>query len=212
MFAFVDNDIALKFAQCDLMDELPLVLEESPEGYFIAPHARFQLGWKSPERGIERCGNKESYDRLMRFIEWATVMPSVDNLDRLEALSNIPGIDSGEALLFASMCEHPDAVLLTGDKRALQALQKYGGNLPEVLDMVTGSVVNFETALLLALNKIGYPILKQKLLGNPRPDGVLRLVLGESMTEQLLQDGLCSYTRHLSEFLAFKDRLPPELQ
>ena len=212
MFALVDNDIALKLAQCDLIDELPNVLGESPEHYFITPNARFQLLPRPKERGINRCGNEESYYRLTSFIEQATELPPVDDLDRLEALSNIPGIDSGEALLFASMCEYENAILLTGDKRALEALQEHGDSFPEILDVVTESVVNFETALLLAWNEIGYPTLKQKLLGNPRPDGVLRTVLGESMTEQSLQDCLCSYTRHLSEFLAFKDRLPPELE
>ena len=211
MLVLCDNDLILKLAQCGLICELPALLGETPEQMYVTAAARYQLLRKSESKGIEYCGNSETYKRLKDFLDRTNELPPVHNTEILLSLTSVPNIDSGEQLLFAASVELEGAILLTGDKRALESLLSRRESVPEVFEAVKDAVVTFESALLLALVRMGFPSLKQKLLGNPKPDGVLRTILRDSLTEETLIECLCSYIRGLSIFLAFKDSLPSRL-
>jgi len=68
-------------------------------------------------------------------------------------------------------------------------------------------VVTFESALLLALRKLGFAIVKQKLLGSPKPDNLLRLVLKPDMREADLAECLRSYSWEVEPLLLFRNLL-----
>lgn len=211
MIVLGDNDLILKLAQCNLTDELPLLLGDEPDQIYVTAAAPYQLLRKTEEKGIERCGNPESYQRLKSFLDCTSVLPPAADTEILVSLASLPNIDSGEQLLFAAASELHEALLLTGDKRSLDALASHRDALPTVFAAVQDSVVTFESLILLALKQLGFPALKQKLLGNPKPDGVLRTILRDTLTEATLVECMCSYARAQYVFLAYKDLLPSEL-
>lgn len=211
MIVLADNDIILKLAQCDLLDSLNVLLGVEVKDILIPTTARFQLMPKTGSKALLKCGNEETVARIGRFLKIAQDVPVIGDLDLLLRLADIPNIDSGEQQLFAAT-SNGSALLITGDKRALRAVMLHQAAIPTVYDGLLGNVMTFESALLLGLYSYGFPVMKQKLLACPKPDGMLQLVLRQDMTETALSDCLVSYTNEFSMFLASKDRLPKPLQ
>lgn len=100
------------------------------------------------------------------------ILPEVQNTKLLAILGDFEGIDGGEKLLFAAAAEAINPMLITGDRKALRALLEHQANFPDVVAVLQDAVVTFESAILLAIHKIGFAIVKQKLLGSPKPDGI----------------------------------------
>lgn len=208
MILLADNDIILKLAQCDLLEDLPELLDESASDVFVTPTARYQLLPKKEGKALEKCGSEAVRDRITVFMSKAQVIPEIRGQELLKTLEGIDNINGGEAMLFAAAVELSNHHLMTGDKKSLCALLSNQHRLPAVYDALRGKVVTFESALLLALKKKGFAVVKQKLLGCPRPDGVLRLVSKPEMKEPDLVECLSSYTREVGNLLAFRHLLP----
>lgn len=208
MIVLADNDLILKLAQCDLLRDLPQLLAgEGAHQIFVSPSARFQLLPKNEQKALNKAGNEATLSALKTFLAGAAELPAIQNDNLLVSMEGIVGIDHGEQLLFAAMVELEQAYLATGDRRALSAVTTNQAAIPAVFKSLHDSVLTFETALLLALAEFGFPNVKQRLLGSPKPDGVLRLVLKDEMQEQELIECLVSYSRAQLPFLARKDRL-----
>lgn len=208
MIVLADNDIILKLAQCNLLVNLPDLLESSAP-FFVSPTAKYQLLPKNEDKALKRCGNQESLDRLRSFLDIAEVLPQIKDTALLFKLDSTDGIDDGESFLFAASVEVSGPLLITGDRRALNSLLKHQSELPSVFSVLQNKVVTFESALLLAIHKFGIAIVKQKLLGSPKPDGMLRLALRNDAID--LEECLLSYSIEVSSFLAFKKYLPNKL-
>lgn len=208
MILLADNDIILKLAQCDLLEDLPELLDESVSDVFATPTARYQLLPKKTGKALEKCGSEAVLNRVTVFMGEARVIPEIRGQELLKTLEGIDHIDGGEAMLFAAAVELSSPHLMTSDRKALCALLSNQHRLPAVYDAIQGKVVTFESVLLLALKRKGFAVVKQKLLGCPKPDGVLRLVLKHDMTESDLVECLASYTRDVVDLLAFRHLLP----
>lgn len=211
MIVLADNDIILKLAQCDLLDVLPDILGQEWTEILISPTAKYQLLPKNSAKALNKCGNEETLVRLAAFLEKTQTISAVNNTALLAQLETIDGIDGGEKFLFAAAVETENPLLITGDKRALRALLAHQGNLPTVFLTLQNAVVTFESAILLAMRLFGFAIVKQKLLGSPKPDGTLRLVLKSETGEADFVEGLCSFSKEIAQLLAFKQHLPPQL-
>ncbi len=111
----------------------------------------------------------------------------------------------------AAAVEKPNPLLITGDRRALRALLSHQHCLPTVFSVLQNAVVTFESVILLAMRRFGFAIVKQKLLGSPKPDGMLRLILKTETGEAEFVECLCSYSKEVIPLLAFKSDLPPAL-
>lgn len=171
---------------------------------FHTPTARFQLLPKKTAKALAKCGNVETIARIQGFLSVAKDIPAIQDTDLLALLGSIDKIDDGEALLFAAAIELPKPILLTGDRNALRALLANQDRLPAVAAALREKVVTFESPVLLALHTLGFAIVKQKLLGSPKPDALLRLVLKPDMREADLSDCLKSYSREVETLLAFR--------
>lgn len=211
MIVLADNDIILKLAQCDLIDVLPEILDTQEVEFFITPAAKYQLLPKKPAKALSKCGNEETLARLTAFLETTQTLPAVKDTALLAQLESIECIDGGEKFLFAAAVETENPLLMTGDKRALKALLEHQDQLPTVFTALQNAVVTFESAILLAMHKFGFAIVKQKLLGSPKPDGMLKLVLRSETGEVDFVEGLCSFSKEIVSLLAFKQRLPAAL-
>ena len=210
MVILADNDLVLKLAQCDLFDYLASMLPSEGCPVYLTQAAPYQLV-KNREKALARCGNQETLSRLENFLKTTQTLPAINNLDLLSSISEVTGIDPGEQLLFAAMSEHEGALLFTGDKRSLIALNDCRSEFPDVYSSMQSRVVTFESILLLALSDLGFPVLKQKILANANPDGLLKLILRSGMSADSLVECLCSYAKPTSYFLAFREKLPTEL-
>lgn len=216
MIVLADNDIILKLAQCDLLDDLPELFGQAWHEIFVTPTAKFQLLPKKQANALRKCGNEETLARLAAFLSSIQIVPEVQNKALLAKLDDFEGIDGGEKLLFAAVVELEDPLLITGDRRALRTLLENKDHLPTVFSALQNSVVTFETALLLAMRKLGFAIVKSKLLGSPlltssKPDGVLRLAIKSETGEDHFVECLCSFSNEVLPFLAYKSDLPSRL-
>ncbi|MGZ8915191.1 MAG: hypothetical protein ACXW1Z_19045 [Methylobacter sp.] len=211
MIVLADNDIILKLAQCDLLEVLPDSLGQEWTEIFITDTAKYQLLPKNDTKALSKCGNEETLARLKAFLKTTKTLPVVNDTCLLAQLENIDGIDSGEKFLFAAAVETENPLLITGDKIALKALLKHQDQMPTVFSALQNAVVTFESAILLAMHKFGFAIIKQKLLGSPKPDGMLRAVLRSETGEEDFVEGLCSFSKEIMPLLAFKQHLPAQL-
>ncbi|WP_426079249.1 hypothetical protein [Janthinobacterium sp. PSPC3-1] len=212
MIVLADNDIILKLAQCDLLDSLPELLGAPIESIFVSTTARYQLLPKNPDKLFSKCGNEETVLRLKNFLDLVKDIPVIENIELLGRVSGIQNIDAGEQQLFVACISNNASTLITGDRKALRAVISCKDTVPELHAGLIDKVVTFESALLLALDVFGFPVLKQKLLSCPKPDGVLKQVLRPDMAEDNLRECLVSFTREVSLFLTAKERLPHELR
>jgi len=146
---------------------------------------------KSPAKALNKCGNEETLARLKAFLETTQTVPAIKDTALLAQLENIDGIDGSEKFLFAAAVETENPLLITGDKRALRALLAHQENLPTVFSTLQNAVVTFESAILLTMRLVGFAIVKQKLLGSPKPDGTLRLALKSETGETWNYCGSC---------------------
>jgi predicted nucleic acid-binding protein len=192
LIILADNDIILKLAQCDLLECLPDIVGKQWNEIYVSPTAKYQLLPKSDTRKLEKCGNKETLDRLTNFLSMVKIIPQVQDMTLLSKLADFDGIDGGENFLLAAATEISNSLLITGDKKALQ-----------------DNVIIFESAILLAMRQYGFAITKQKLLGSPKPDSVLRLIFRSEAAESDFVDCLVSYSREVEPLLAYKQNLPP---
>lgn len=208
MIVLADNDLILKLAQCDLLGDLETILTIPISEIYVTAAARFQILKKTKDKGIAYCGSEEIYDRLSLFLAKTTIIPAVQNTQLLGQLSQFKDINGGEQLLFAVLLEIEHALLLTGDKKALNAVITHQAQLSSLFHGLTHKVIVFESILLLALNVLGFEALKQKLLNNPAPDGVLKLIVRPTMNEADLIECLCSYCKEIAIFLSHHHLLP----
>lgn len=210
MIVLADNDLILKLAQCDLLSDLPQLLGISQHHQvFITPSARYQLLPKKEAKALANAGNETTLNTLRGFLGNAHEIPAIGDETYLSKMEDLDGIDGGEQQLLAAMLELDQPFLATGDKRALTAVTTNQASLPELHAALQNRVLTFESAILLATVEFGFPNVKQRLLGNPRPDGTLRLVLRDGMQEQELVDCMVSYSAAHFPFLARKDLIAP---
>jgi hypothetical protein len=201
-----DNDVILKLAQCDLLDDLVDWLTEDHDKIYVTKTAQYQLLIPSrPAKALERAGSPIVLERIRSFLTLTDIVPVAKDETLLTNLFSVEGIDDGEAMLFVGALEQEDPLLITGDRRALKSLINHQ-HLPDIKRITTalhGRVVTFESSILLALEKLGYAVVQQKLLSSPSPDGMLRLALSQQC-ESNLRECLISYSKDVSLFLAFQ--------
>ncbi|QWT42571.1 hypothetical protein [Dickeya dadantii] len=206
MIVLSDNDVILKLAQCNLLSQLSTILNEQPDQIFINPAARYQLLPANPDKAIRKCGSQQIYEQLGAFIESVNDVPEIMDFSLLELLGDVPNIDVGEQFLLASCIENPDAIFMTGDRRCLSAIILNKDTLTTIHQRLIDAVVTFESSLLLCVHGSTVAHVYTQLMGNPKPDGVMRMALANSGSAMC--ECLFSYTREFYDYLAFKDRLP----
>ncbi len=193
---FMDNDALLKLAQYGLLEEALRSINCTQSDVRVLPTARYSL---LPQRGrLRRCKDEASATRLEAFLA------NVGQLDigsasatLLDELIALPGVDVGEAQLFAAAAAQPEVLVLTGDKRALAALC----SAPNVADAVTalsGRVVAVETVFAM-LTDGDFSVTQSRVRAKPEVDKTLTTIFGVSVAASLesVREGLRSYQGHL---------------
>ena len=193
---FIDNDALLKLAQYGLLEEALRSLNCAQRDVRVLPTASYSL---MPQKDrLRRCKDEASAARLETFLA------SVGQLDAglvdatlLDELIALPGVDVGEAQLFAAAAAQSEVLIVTGDKRALAALC----SAPTVANAVTalsGRIVALEIVFAM-LTDGDFAVTQSRVRAKPEVDKALTAIFGVSVPASLdsVREGLHSYVGHL---------------
>ncbi len=193
---FIDNDALLKLAQYGLLEEALRSLNCTPGDVRVLPTARYSL---IPQKDrLRRCKDEASAGRLEAFLMSVGVLdPSAVDAMLMDELIALPGVDVGEAQLFAAAATQSAALIVTGDKRALAALC----SAPTVANAVTalsGRIVAVEMVFAM-LTDGDFSITQSRVRAKPEVDKALTAIFGASAPASLdsVREGLRSYQGHL---------------
>lgn len=196
MNLFIDNDALLKLASYDLLDIAIVMFDIQPEGIQVLATAKYAL-LPAKDR-LRRCKTEECAARLESFLSRVKKL-SVDDADdaTLDALAERPGIDAGEAIMLAVAASKSDSFIITGDKRAVEALH-IGQGLDGVREALAGRILSLE--LLLSFMVEGdFAQVQARVRSQPDVDKALTNVFGVSAPASLesVRAALDSYVAHL---------------
>jgi hypothetical protein len=116
---YLDNDALHKLAALGLVDEALAAIGADELRVLATARFRFMVA-KNPDKGRAKFGDVV-WERLRAVLEVTGGVGPTDAKD-LDVLTDVLDIDEGEAVLFSAAARLPESVLVTGDKRSLQAL------------------------------------------------------------------------------------------
>jgi len=199
MICLSDNDLILKLAVCDLLDETLTVLGARRDEVFVLPSAKHVLlrPIKSPDKAKARLG-EAIYDRLRVFLDSVQVVSVVPSPAEQQTFDDIVGIDSGEAVLFSASAHYAEFLLATSDKNSLRALSA-SAVCQSICLRLAGRVICFEQVVLRLLDHFGFDSMRDKIVPARQCNTALRAVFGSGLdaTEDNVRAGLASYIMDL---------------
>lgn len=186
MKLLIDTDIFWKLAICDLLDDALQLLGSTRESCGRLPALPFMLA-----RG--RLRNKLGDVYCCGLIQIAESMPVIAPAEAkwLDLVSQIPEIDPGEALIYATAAATNGSIFLSSDKRALGVLK----NIQEYVGVLSGRIVILEAILLALCDRLGVTEVTQRIQpllchdimiracfspGNPNPPAALHSYLSDA--------------------------------
>ena len=175
MRLLVDSDAFCKLAVGGLFEDALHALQLEP-----ADCARLAALPPMLERGRlrKRLGD-EACDALIPTARSIPVIPPGAS-EWVDQLTLIVDIDAGEAQIFAVAAEL-DLLVISGDKRALQALK----NAPEVCERLCGNVVVLEALLIRVAERLGVDELRRRLVPVYSLDKAVRVCFSANENEPL---------------------------
>ncbi|WP_236235028.1 hypothetical protein [Pseudomonas tohonis] len=191
----------LKLAQYRILDRLPELFSDQ-EGHvqlIVLDSAKYKL---LPKRNrLELCGSEEVALQIEHFLDSSTKLsPGAVDLDTLEIFNATPGIDVGEALLFAAAAGDHNGRILTGDKRALSSLLTQ--DPVQLTSWLTNKLITLE-ALIQGFALLDLPAIQHTVRANAGVDKALTNVFGVSApaSGDSVRAGLHSYVEYLRRSL-----------
>lgn len=171
MIYFLDNDILLKLAAFDLLNETIGALDCSRENLRVLETARFVF------RSNRKVSAKYSAEIRARAIDFIKDCQTVNPAASPEFIGLSQMLDLGEATLVAATREVSTFVLMTGDKRCLQALAAQV-DMMAVRERLQGRIVCLEQVILLLIRDMGFERVLQQVLPAVDCDTALRACFG----------------------------------
>lgn len=195
MICLHDVDVIKKLAACGILSELATLLGVDDTEIFLLSSIKYQV----PRLLARAQCSQATIQRAAEFCRSHPPIPALPEPNDYEALLNLgPGMESGEALLYASAMVTPNSLAVSGDKHAFRKL----GALPaghRFLTMLQGRVICFEELLLRYHDAHGYERLRLQCGPVAHIDGVLRLAFssGELTPAEQALPGIYSHLREV---------------
>ena len=188
----VDADVVSKLAHWDLLSRLPTLLHCSFLQMATVPSVPHRAARVVAGHNDKLFSTRLAAKRALAFCEQIAPLPPPDPRI-LGALQGNAHIDAGEALLLA--CASSKSFLLTGDKRALDAL----AHAPAVEVPCKGQILCLEQIVLMALKVMSLPTIRTHICPHREIDKSIGAAFGSdcSAGEADVQAGLRSYIEHL---------------
>jgi hypothetical protein len=204
MKAAIDNDILFKGACYGRLQDVADALHAIPSECGVLGAARFVLREKINRTNL--CQDRKTVAQgLEAFLKSVTVLEPGRNEQviaaQLEssALELGLSLDVGESQLCAMVMERAIPRLVTGDKRAILALEQLISVDSSLLKLQT-KILCLEQLLLLVLVKVSFSELRVSICREPEVDKVMTICFScrsANSSEQNLRDGLGSYIRDI---------------
>lgn len=177
----IDTDIFCKLGVAGLIREAINIFGATPQQCGRLPALPYMLkkGRLSKRYGESAC------EILQPIAGSMPTMPQPGN-KWVEKLIGIEAIDTGEIQLLAAAAEY-NSILLTGDKRALQALK----GLPDFTQALDGKIAILEAILLVLCKQIGTEEVRRR---------ILPLTTSDKMTEICFSQGNHDPTQCLQSY------------
>lgn len=188
----VDVDALVKLAHWGLLGELEGATGIPPDRQATVESIRFRAARRDPKLFRDAAVADCLAVALSQF--GAAWRPDADVIARLQGIA---GLDAGEITLIAMLCSDPQALLVTGDKRALRALAAPG--LENIVERVAGRIACLEQVVLSALDRLGVGTLATSIEPHRDLDVAVRCAvpLPPYAVELEVRKGLLSYIEGL---------------
>ena len=191
----LDNDAALKLARYDLLDLALAALGCSRADVRVLPTARYKL--LPAKNRLLYCKDEASADRFAGFLDQVQSIDTSRADPSIDTLVAVPGIDTGEAHLFALAAKEPAAIVVTGDKRGLRALSGEP-DVGMVATALAGRVICAETLFRMMAGQ-DFRLTQTRVRAQSDVDKALASIFGISTaaSRDSVTTGLESYERAL---------------
>lgn len=188
----VDVDALVKLAHWGLLGELEGATGIPPVRQATVESIRFRAVRHDPKLFSDATVADYLAVALSQF--GAAWRPDAEVVARLQGIA---GLDAGEITLIAMLCSDPQAMLVTGDKRALLALAAPG--LEDIVKRIAGRIVCLEQVVLSALDRLGVGTLATSIGPHRDLDVAVRCAvpLPPYAVELEVRKGLLSYIEDL---------------
>jgi hypothetical protein len=195
---FLDNDIILKLASIGLLQKIETIFNVESSSIFILPTAKYYI--RNSKNVKDKYSPKIIIDCLDIIKKYSSIPDNYIDEKIIESLSDIPGIDSGEQILFSIRPQTNDFLILTGDKRALTHLWEAQG--VELIKLaLSGKIVCLEWIMINLLESENFDsLLGQIKASNFCEDQEIRIVFNQvDLTPEMAKKGLQSYLDDLKK-------------
>lgn len=190
MFFLSDNDIVFKLAHCDLLGLLHQHLNVDQKEIWILSSCVYKL------RSVLKA-NPTVLARVEAFCQAVSTINEAElDSNYLQTLQDT-GIDAGEAILAAMACQTEDSYLITGDKRALIALNKLSD--VALRSKLENRIYCFEALLLEMIKHYGFDTLRPHFMNGIASDKVLSMSFGDGRDESHAVECIGSYLNGIRE-------------
>lgn len=163
MNLFLDNDVLEKLASWDLLDDGVRACGFGLDSVRVLPSLKFRLGLAGKKKGRPKYP-EDILARLQSFLTAVgecTEAPPTDD----DALVNVSNLDAGEAILFVQAASTDGAILLTGDKRSIQAVAT-APECAEIANRLAGRVLCLEQVVLRIVDTLGFETVKLRIVNS----------------------------------------------
>lgn len=200
MAVLLDNDVVLKLAQLDLLDDGCRILTRQYGQLYVLDTLVYQLSGRS---ATKRYG-PEAIARVTNFIENRDFLLFEELItdSRLVTLQNdFDNLDEGEMRLVQGLLNHHD-LLLSGDKRFLKALAETGFIEDAALN---NRFVCLEQVICFLINELSLDHVNDKATvafqGEFRVDSALRTCIGRGRSLEHVFQGILQQLQELPNAL-----------
>jgi len=200
MIAIIDNDVILKLARWDLLEELKVLLGGNPQTIFHLPTCVHALCGR-PARMVKTGCDPESASRIREFCDQTQRLSPRVHSEVLELLAAVPEIDPGEVQIFAVASAEPTSFTYMCDKRSLVALSQARG-LRTIAESLAGRVKCLEQVMAELILQEGIQEVGLKVMAcNPIADQAITIAFkkhpNDLREEVEIWEALQSYYRNL---------------
>lgn len=187
----VDNDVLIKLAHWGLLDQLPNCFDlDWPQVSALS-----SLQFRAARGDTKLFRAREAADVLSQHLSRTGEIPAGDAAD-ISRLQGVVDLDAGEIELVAACLADPEAMMVSGDKRALQALANTCP--PDIAARLSGRVVCLEQLLAMIARRTSCSTVIHGVLLCRELDSAVRAVIGpQGCSDVQFLEGMSAYITHL---------------